>query len=286
MAVKAPDDKHFRRAHAKPVARRRREFLVRAWVVARVAVGVALVAAATAAGGRALVRSSYFTVQRLAVTGNVRLTTDEVAALLAGLRGQNTLRADLASWQERLTTSRWVRSAELHRVLPSTVEVEIVERVPLAIGRENGRLHLLDEQGEAIDDYGPQYAELDLPIVDGLVSDRAASRWVRAALVARLLGSLAARPELLRLVSQLDVSDPRDVVAILADDPARVHLGDRDFVARVQAYLELKPALQARVPVIDYVDLRFDSRVFVRPAADASAPVASLDPVREGTTFR
>jgi cell division protein FtsQ len=286
MAVKAPDDKHFRRAHAKPVARRRRELLARAWATTRVVLGVTLVAAAAAVGARALVRSSHFTVQRLAVSGNVRLSTDEVTALLAGLRGQNTLRADLATWQERLAASRWVRSAELHRVLPSTVEVEIIERVPLAIGRLNGRLYLLDERGEAIDDYGPQYAELDLPIVDGLVSDRAASRQARAALVARLLGSFAARPELLRLVSQLDVSDPRDAVAILAEDPARVHLGDRDFAARVQAYLELKPALQARVPVIDYVDLRFDSRVFVRPAADAIAPVALADPVREGTTFR
>jgi len=286
MAVKAPEDKHFRRAHAKPVARRRREILTRAWVVARVGIGVALVLALTVAGARALARSSHFTVQRLAVSGNARLSADEVSTLLAGLRGQNTLRVDLSAWQERLATSRWVRSSELHRVLPSTVEVKIVERVPLAIGRENGRLFLLDERGEPIDEYGPQYAELDLPIVDGLVSGTAGPRWTRAAVVARLLGSLAPRPELLRLLSQVDVSDPRDVVAILAGDPARVHLGDRDFAARLQSYLELKPALQARVPVIDYVDLRFDTRVFVRPAADAIVPSADAGPARERTAFR
>jgi hypothetical protein len=31
--------------------------------------------------------------------------------------------------------------------------------------------------------------------------------------------------------------------------------------------VELAPALKQRVPEIDYVDLRFDERVYVRPAA-------------------
>jgi cell division protein FtsQ len=286
MAVRAPDDKHFRRSRAKPAARRRREVLAQAWKVVRVSLVAGLAVAGLAAAGRALVRSSYFTVQRLTVTGNERLSPGEAADLLHGLRGQNILRADLEAWQDRLTRSPWVRSAELHRVLPSTVEVEIVERVPLAIGRAGDRLHLVDDRGEIIDEYGPEYAELDLPIVDGLVSGEKDQRWARAALVGRLVGALSARPELLRMVSQIDVVDPRDAVAILENDPARVHLGDREFIARLESYLELRPALQARVPVIDYVDLRFESRVFVRPAADTGAPAVMASTVREGTAFR
>ena len=30
-----------------------------------------------------------------------------------------------------------------------------------------GRLYLVDERGAVIDEFGPQYANLDLPIVDG-----------------------------------------------------------------------------------------------------------------------
>ena len=42
---------------------------------------------------------------------------------------------------------------------------------------------------------------------------------------------------------------------------------DEKFLERLQSYLELAPALRERVPEIDYVDLRFGTRVYVRPAA-------------------
>ena len=44
-----------------------------------------------------------------------------------------------------------------------------------------------------------------------------------------------------------------------------LRVGDSNFVERVQSYLDLAPALRERVPQIDYVDLRFDERVYVRP---------------------
>ena len=40
------------------------------------------------------------------------------------------------------------------------------------------QLYLVDASGDVIDEFGPQYAEFDLPIVDGLVAraEAAASR--------------------------------------------------------------------------------------------------------------
>ena len=52
-----------------------------------------------------------------------------------------------------------------------------------------------------------------------------------------------------------------------SDDPALLHLGEDQFLERLQSYLDLAPALRERVPDIDYVDLRFDERMYVRPAA-------------------
>ena len=46
-----------------------------------------------------------------------------------------------------------------------------------------------------------------------------------------------------------------------------LHLGEDHFVERLQSYVELAPALRERVPDIDYVDLRFGERVYVRPVA-------------------
>jgi cell division septal protein FtsQ len=89
----------------------------------------------------------------------------------------------------------------------------------------------------------------------------------RAALAARLLSSVAPYPDLARRISQIDVRDAHDAVVMLEGDGALIHVGDERFAERLQAYLELAPTLRARVPEIDYVDLRFDERVYVRPAA-------------------
>jgi cell division septal protein FtsQ len=45
-----------------------------------------------------------------------------------------------------------------------------------------------------------------------------------------------------------------------------LRLGEDEFVDRIQEYLDVGPALRERVPDIDYVDLRFDERLYVRPA--------------------
>ncbi len=52
----------------------------------------------------------------------------------------------------------------------------VVERQPIGIGRINGEMYLVDEHGVVIDQYGPQYADLDLPIVDGLAAAQSDER--------------------------------------------------------------------------------------------------------------
>jgi len=139
----------------------------------------------------------------------------------------------------------------------------------MGIGRIAGVLYLIDERGDIIDEFGPNYAEFDLPIIDGLAGTPGSGGALidegRAALAARLLADLQRRPDLARLVSQIDVADARGVTVVLEGDSAMVRLGDHGFADRLQSYLELRPALRERIPDIDYVDLRFDERVYVRP---------------------
>jgi len=268
MAVRAPEDKRFRRARVRPAGRRRRSRLgawLRAFRLALLA-GAGIGAAALALS--AILETPAFRVRHVLVTGNHHLATGELAVLFEGVRGQHVLAVDLGLWRQRLLEQPWVADATLRRVLPATVEVRLVEREPMAVGRLGGRLYLVDERGAVIDDYGPRYADLDLPVIDGLGPDTEPGR---AALAARLLGALEADPALAARVSQVNVANPRDAVVILDGDGAQLHLGDARFVERLRAYLELAATLHERVPEIDYVDLRFDSRVFVRPVGGALA---------------
>ena len=256
--------------------------------ILRVSVLVALGGFAAYRGSEGVMQARMLEVDRIVVQGNARMDAGEVMAVLDGLRGENIVLTDLEAWRRRLMASPWVREAELRRRLPSTIEVFMAERAPMAIGRIDGNLYLVDDHGVVIDSYGPQYADLDLPIVDGLTvapaepgSDAPRADEVRAALAAQVIASLRSEPELARRLSQLDVTDRYNVSLILADDQAVIHVGHERFLPRLKSYVELAAALRERVPDIEHVDLRFDDRIYVRPArASASnrsrATAASL----------
>ena len=198
-------------------------------------------------------------IERIVVQGNEHLSTGEVLAVLGGMRGQNLIWCDLNGWRQRLLSSPWVRDADLRRSLPSTVEVVVSERRPIGIGRIAGQMYLVDERGAIIDEFGPQYTEFDLPIIDGLTGsndDGTITDRVRADLAARVIGALQAKPEIARRLSQVDVQDAHNASVILSGDAAALHLGDQQFLPRLQSYLELAPALRERVADIDYVDLQ------------------------------
>jgi cell division protein FtsQ len=265
--VAVQSDRRFRRAHVKP-ARQRRSW--RAWTGRPVR--YALVAIALAYGAyrsaEIVAQAHVLQIDRIVVRGNEHMSSSDVVAVLNGLRGQSLLWTNLDTWRHRLLSSPWVRDANLRRSLPSTIEVVVAERRPSGIGRIRGRLYLVDDRGVIIDEYGPKYAEFDLPVIDGLPepSDAGATDATRMDLAARVVASLRPAPEIAKRLSQIDVRDAHNATVILSGDPAMIQLGDQQFLKRLQSYLEVAPALRERVSDIDSVDLRFDGRVYVRPA--------------------
>lgn len=273
-AIAAPADRRFRRAHVKP-GRRRRDWRAMVGPALRYAVVALLLSYGAYRVSGVAASAHMLQIDRIVIRGNDRLSQGEVLAVLNGLRGQSVMWTDLDTWRRRLLASPWVRDAALRRALPSTIEVMIVERRPICVGRINGEMYLVDEHGVIVDQYGPQYADLDLPIVDGLAAIQADSGSMtdesRAELAARLIAALKAKPDVARRLSQIDVTDLHNASVILTGDGARIQLGDDQFLSRLQSYLTLADALRERMADIDYVDLRFDDRIYVRPVAASGA---------------
>jgi len=269
MGVKAPMEKNFRRAKVRPGRKKAPRWTAVAWRSGRWIVVTLLVGYAGFRATDLVLHASALQVKRITVSGNVRLSSGEVQSILGGLRGSNILTVDLPKYRAQLMNSPWVADVALRRVLPSTVEIFVSERRPMGVCRIGADLYLVDPHGVVIDEFGPQYAEFDLPIVDGLVRGPSSGQPTiderRAELASRVIDALAPRRALARRVSQIDVHDVHDAVVMLESDPALLHLGEDHFVERLQNYVDLSSALHARVPEIDYVDLRFDDRVYVRP---------------------
>ena len=267
MNVYTKPDKRFRRVHVRP-SKRRRVIETRRWA-ARVLFTIFILGVVAYWTPQLLMQSPFLRIDTITVQGNHYLANGEVQALVGQMNGQNILLGDLEVNRERLLTSGWVREATLRRVLPSTIEVVVEERTPIGIGRFTGRLYLIDEAGNVIDEYGPAFSDFQLPIIDGLTVGRGSTLEIdsfRAQLAARVITELQVQPTLGDRVSQIDVGDSYNAVLLLNDDPTLIHIGDERFVERLQTYLELAPALHTRVANIDYVDLRFEHRIYVRPA--------------------
>ena len=272
--VAAPADKRFRRAHVKPMRRRQSAAIVR--TLTKYGVALAVVTFALYRGGAWVANASVLRIDRISVRGNKRMSTEDVLDVLTPMRGENLMWSDLDRWRERLLQSRWLKDAALRRSLPSSVDVTLSERVPIALARLNKQLYLVDDEGTVIDEYGPDYADLDLPVVDGLIERGPASSkgmptsdGARADLASRTIAALTARPELAKRVSQIDVTDAHNAAVTLSGDRALIYVGEDRFLPRLESYVELGSALTERVAEIDYVDLRFDDRIYVRPIAKA-----------------
>lgn len=274
IAVSA--DRRFHRAHVKP-AHKRGKLRNISWPIAKYGVLAAVIFFAAYRGRAVIAEAPLLQIDNITVRGNQRIASGQVLAALHGMRGENIVWADLDAWRERLLTSPWVRDATFRRSLPSTVDVAVVEREPIGIGRVKGRLFLIDERGAVIDEYGPQHADFDLPIIDGLAVPTGTATEAdneRADLAARLILSVRQQPNVARLVSQVDVTNPHNAAVILNGDQAVIYVGEDRFLQRLESYLELSAALRQRVADIDYVDLRFDDRIYVRPAGRAGRAAA------------
>jgi cell division protein FtsQ len=272
MRVKAPAEKNFRRARVRPGSKKAPAssvLRVVSWRLGRWALAGLVVAYAGYRATTLVLHASGLQVRKIAVHGNVRVSSGEVQALVDGLRGSSILMADLASYRTRLKRSPWIADVALRRVLPSTVEVFVAERRPIGHCRFGETIYLVDTDG-LIDEFGPQYSEFDLPIIDGLVrspdSGQPSIDETRAELAARVIDAVAPRKDIAERISQIDVRDLHNAVVMLQDDPALLHLGDEKFLERLQSYVDLAPALRQQVRDIDYVDLRFGERVYVHPA--------------------
>ncbi len=263
--IAAPADRRFHRSGLRPEQRRVGRTIARAakWIA-----GIAVVGAAGFWLTDVVLHARMLTVQHVRVRGNVRLSEGDVRALVDGIRGENIFRVDFEPYRQRVLDSPWVSSVALSRVLPSTIDVRVTERTPMAVARVGQQLFLVDDAGVIIDEYGAAYRDFDLPIVDGLVSSPAGKGPLvdhgRVAVTAAFLAALAERPDLSQRLSQVDVANAHDIVVMFDHDPVWLHLGEDQFVERLNRYLELVPTLRERFVDIDYVDLRFGERVFVR----------------------
>jgi cell division protein FtsQ len=208
--------------------------------------------------------STIFALGSLKVSGNVHVSSADVARI-AGLDSRtNVLWLSTGAVAGRLKSDPWIRDVRISRTLPSMLSITVVERTPVAI-LAGSRL-LVSSEGVTL---GPADAMTQLPIIEGPAGEVGSARlpWNLPGLrvAASLPKDLAAK--LLRIGAS-----PSGDLALTFRDGTKVVFGTAE---QVQAKAAALKAL-----------LRWMGRTGVRPAyLDVSVPMApALRPAQGNAT--
>jgi cell division protein FtsQ len=206
------------------------------------------------------------------ILGNSEISRTELLSIFGSDVGHNVFRVPLAQRRTALQQLAWVEHATVMRLLPNEIRVSIVERVPAAFVRIGNKIELVDGSGVLLTMPPAMLAKrhYSFPVVIGInPDDPADTRAERMRLYQRFVGELdstgaapgnLARPSISQQLSEVDVSDPEDVRAIMpsAGTDILVHFGDDDFATRYKAYQQHLQQWRQQYPHLAAIDLRYD----------------------------
>jgi cell division protein FtsQ len=254
---------------------------------------------------------SLIHADQVEISGAHNVSRASVLEIFRADRGRSILRIPLDERRRQLESIPWVEQATVRRALPHAIEVEIVERTPIAFLREGSGMALLDVHGVILD--GAVQGKFNFPVVSGLTSEMLPEeRENRMELFAGFLQQLgSARAGALDQVSEVDLADAHDLRATLTglqagntlaqapqsgssadafaesrgqqgESPVLVHFGDSDFESKYETLMEKMGQWRSTAGTIESVDLRFNGEAVVNSDAPAIAKqVEKENPARK-----
>ncbi|MEX0297596.1 MAG: cell division protein FtsQ/DivIB [Kordiimonas sp.] len=109
-----------------------------------------------------------FVLSNLEIEGIERTKEAEILARLDVDDGLPLLGIDLLEIQARIEALPWIKSANVTRVLPGDLKIQVIERKPYALWQHSGKVRLIDEDGVIITNRGlVEFSDLMLVVGNG-----------------------------------------------------------------------------------------------------------------------
>jgi len=212
------------------------------------------------------------------IAGNTHVSRPQMLSIFGEDVERNIFRVPLTDRREQLEGLPWVEHATVMRLLPNRLRVAVVERTPVAYLRQSDGIRLVDANGVILDlpadaAGDPRYS---FPVVTGIVaSEPSGTRSARMKLYQRFIADLdGGGAKISDQVSEVDVSNPEDVKALIPDHGMEVlvHFGDDKFLERYQKYQQHLPEWKQQYPRLASADMRYETQVVLEMAKDAGGP--------------
>lgn len=190
----------------------------------------------------------YFNIRRVNITGNSRVSVQEIEQASGIKTGANIFRVKLSSVQKRIQHISYVHSVRVKREFPNQISIEIEESQPVAAASYMGQYVLIDMYGKALEqETQEQMAEItDVVILTGLeIKNYTLGEKIivenerNLKIVLESLSELV-HNSLIEQTTEIDLTDPDGVVYKMNEGKLSVLMGDAgDLSYRVKFLKEI-----------------------------------------------
>jgi cell division protein FtsQ len=208
-----------------------------------------------------LITWSELNVKRIQVLCQHDSVARDIQAMVDPSSLGNLLLVDITGLQNRIEGYRWVKEARLRKVFPSSVKIEIKERQPAAVLKIGQSFMLIDEQGVVLERLAAPDAA-GLPLLMDSSSFNSFNK-EKLTLAWECLKSLTAEEK--AEIAALDLSRSDSVGVYLKDQPTQIILGSEGFSQKLKYFQQEREEMESQYGPLEYVDLRFDGRIYFKP---------------------
>jgi cell division protein FtsQ len=217
-------------------------------------------------------KSPYFRVDKVILNTQNHLDKNELIRNTGLGQSIHLVRYPASRLKKYILLNPWVSNVTVEKEYPSQIRVNIKERVPVAmvVGKENWGI---DAQGDLLP--GLQIdAARQLPLISlGDQWEPGTTYRKNNPAVENALSILAhikkEKPELLILISEIDITQPDNILLILQPEGTEVRMGNENIPGRLQNFYKTIEMAREQQMVLEYMDLRYDEQGIVTKPRNA-----------------
>lgn len=187
--------------------------------------------------------SPLFNIKEINVTGNSKLSKEEIISLSELKTDENTFKVSKKNIKNKVKANAYIENVKIRRKLPDKVEIIVVERVatymiPFAnsyiyINNQGYMLEITSKKAEMPAIVGISTPEEELHEGQRLISEDL----VKLGEVLQIMESANAN-ELVDLITKIDISNRQDYILTLEKEKKAIHLGDVSNLSTKMAYVK------------------------------------------------
>ncbi len=199
--------------------------------------------------------SPYFSLSDFKVYAEGKMLKKKISSIIKDYYGKNIFVLNIYGLKEKIEEIPEVEYVYIRKVIPNSLEIKVVEKKPFLI-LKNSKNYLVDDEGEKIEE---SYGNFDYKLPEIVAEGYGGEEMIELLPVEELKGFFKV------FNSNNFVLHFNPVYGIVViDGKTKIYLGVDNLVEKWDNYLTLKDQIKKEFGEIEYIDLRFSKRVYVK----------------------